>query len=107
MQNDPDWTGGISELVKVCALASAFEVPVVAHGHSLWRCTTLRSIPTTVPYVEYLIRNQEVKQCLQKTVYRPEKGTIAVPDAPGLGIELDMDKIERMEPVSIGVARSG
>ncbi len=30
-----------------------------------------------------------------------------MPDAPGLGIELDMDKIERMEPVSIGVARFG
>ncbi|MDI9547251.1 MAG: enolase C-terminal domain-like protein [Chloroflexota bacterium] len=109
LQNDPDWTGGISELVKVCALASAFEVPVVAHGHSLLPAlhNAAAQSPTTVPYVEYLIRNQEVKQCLQKTVYRPEKGTIAVPDAPGLGIELDMDKIERMEPVSIGVARSG
>ncbi len=109
LQNDPDWTGGISELVKVCALASAFEVPVVAHGHSLLPAlhNAAAQSPTTVPYVEYLIRNQEVKQCLQKTVYRPEKGTIAVPGAPGLGIELDMDKIERMEPVSIGVARSG
>ena len=35
LQNDPDWTGGITELVKVCALASAFEVPLIAHGHSL------------------------------------------------------------------------
>ena len=35
LQNDPHWTGGISELVKVCALASAFDVPVVAHGHGL------------------------------------------------------------------------
>ncbi len=35
LQNDPDWTGGISELTKVCALASSFETPVVAHGHSL------------------------------------------------------------------------
>ncbi len=76
LQNDPDWTGGISELVKVCALASAFEVPVVAHGHSLLPAlhNAAAQSPTTVPYVEYLIRNQEVKQCLQKTVYRPEKG---------------------------------
>ena len=35
LQNDPDWTGGISEQMKICALASAFETPVVAHGHSL------------------------------------------------------------------------
>ena len=109
LQNDPDWTGGISELVKVCALASAFEVPVVAHGHSLLPALHVAASqsPTIVPYVEYLIRNQEVKQCLHKTVYRPEEGAIAVPDAPGLGIVLDIDKIERMEPVSVGVTRSG
>ncbi|MFN2155047.1 MAG: enolase C-terminal domain-like protein, partial [Anaerolineae bacterium] len=26
LQVDPDWTGGVTELVKICALASAFEV---------------------------------------------------------------------------------
>jgi len=35
LQNDPDWTGGITELVKVATLAATFEVPLVAHGHSL------------------------------------------------------------------------
>ena len=34
VQTDPDWTGGITELVKICTLASAFEVPTIAHGHS-------------------------------------------------------------------------
>ena len=93
LQNDPDWTGGISELVKVCALASAFEVPVVAHGiRCCRRCKRRGQSPTTVP-VEYLIRNQEGKQCLQKAAYRPEKGTIAVPDAPGLGIELTWTRL--------------
>lgn len=107
LQNDPDWTGGISELVKVCALASAFEVPVIAHGHSLLpalHVATAQS-PTATPYVEYLVRNQEVKQALQTKVYRPEKGYIAAPDAPGLGIELDGSRIERMEPVTVGVHR--
>ena len=35
VQTDPDWSGGIIELVKICALASSFSTPVVAHGHSL------------------------------------------------------------------------
>ncbi len=108
LQNDPDWTGGISELVKVCALASAFEVPVIAHGHSLLPALHVAAAqsPTTVPFVEYLIRNQEMKQCLHTQVYRPEDGMIAVPEAPGLGLALDMEKIERMEPVSVGVTRA-
>src|SRR5690606_28870202 len=25
LQNDPDWTGGITELTRICALASAFD----------------------------------------------------------------------------------
>lgn len=109
LQNDPDWTGGISELVKVCALASAFEVPVIAHGHSLLpalHVATAQS-PTATPYVEYLVRNQEVKQALTTRVYRPENGSIAAPDTPGLGIELDTSRIERMESVSVGVLRGG
>jgi L-rhamnonate dehydratase len=39
LQTDPDWTGGISELVKICALASSFDVPVVTVTRSSPRCT--------------------------------------------------------------------
>ena len=55
LQNDPDWTGGISELTKVCALASSFETPVVAHGHSLLPALHVAGAqsPATVPFVEY------------------------------------------------------
>jgi L-alanine-DL-glutamate epimerase-like enolase superfamily enzyme len=35
VQTDPDWTGGITEQVKICDLASSFNIPVIAHGHSL------------------------------------------------------------------------
>ncbi|RME64924.1 MAG: mandelate racemase/muconate lactonizing protein, partial [Caldilineae bacterium] len=64
LQNDPDWTGGISELVKICALASAFETPVIAHGHSLLPALHVAGAqsPATVPMVEYLICHQPMKQ---------------------------------------------
>jgi L-alanine-DL-glutamate epimerase-like enolase superfamily enzyme len=35
IQSDPDWCGGISELVKICTLASAYGRQVIPHGHSL------------------------------------------------------------------------
>ncbi len=99
LQTDPDWTGGISELVKICALASAFDVPVVAHGHSLLAALHVAGSqsPTTVPFVEYLVRHQETKQFFHKPIYRPEDGALRLPDLPGLGLVLDMDKIETMD----------
>jgi L-alanine-DL-glutamate epimerase-like enolase superfamily enzyme len=99
LQNDPDWTGGISEQMKICALASAFEIPVIAHGHSLLPALHVAGAqsPSTVPYVEFLLRYQEVKQFFQQTIYRPENGSVTLPDLPGLGLVLDEARIERRE----------
>lgn len=99
VQTDPDWTGGITELVKICALASAFEATVVAHGHSLLAALHVAGAqpPSTVPYVEYLFRSQARKQAFHKPVYTPESGDIRLPDLPGLGLVLDEDKIEKRE----------
>jgi L-alanine-DL-glutamate epimerase-like enolase superfamily enzyme len=102
LQNDPDWTGGISELVKICSLASSFEVPLVAHGHSLLAALHVAGAqsPTTVPYVEYLVNSQPGKQFFFKPTYAPEEGAVKLPDLPGLGLVLDETKIERRERVS-------
>ena len=102
LQNDPDWTGGISEQVKICALGSAFETPVIAHGHSLLPALHVAGAqsPATVPLVEYLIRYQEAKQYFHRTIYRPEQGVVGLPSAPGLGIELDEAKVETRAEVT-------
>lgn len=99
LQNDPDWTGGISEQMKVCTLGSAYEVPVIAHGHSLLPALHVAGAqsPATVPYVEFLVRNQEVKQFFQATIYRPENGAVTLPALPGLGLVLDESRIEKRE----------
>ncbi|GIV78069.1 MAG: dehydratase [Litorilinea sp.] len=104
LQNDPDWTGGITELVKVCALASAFETPVVAHGHSLLAALHVAGAqsPAAVPFVEYLIRAQESKQFFHKPIYRPQDGVVALPELPGLGLVLDEEKVEERTPLSWG-----
>ncbi len=96
LQNDPHWTGGISELVKVCALASSFDVPVVAHGHGLLAALHVAASQSaaTVPFVEYLLGHQEFIQRFQTPSYRPDRGSIALPAGPGLGFALDEAKIE-------------
>ncbi len=99
VQADPDWTGGISELVKLAALASAFDIPLIPHGHSLLPALHVAAAmsPATVPMVEYLIRHQGHKQFFHGPILRPEGGMILLPDIPGLGIVLDEGSIERRE----------
>jgi L-alanine-DL-glutamate epimerase-like enolase superfamily enzyme len=96
VQSDPDWCGGISELVKICALSSAFDVPVVAHGHSVLPALHMAASqsPSVVPYVEFLIRHQAYKQHFHKEFVSPVKGDLALPNTPSLGFELDDSKIE-------------
>lgn len=103
LQNDPHWTGGISELVKVCALGSAFDVPTVAHGHGLLAALHVAAAqsPATVPFVEYLLGHQEWIQRFQAPIYRPERGSIALPTAPGLGFALDDAKIQRRRDLEL------
>jgi L-rhamnonate dehydratase len=99
VQADPDWTGGISELVKICALSSAFEVPVIAHGHSLLPALHVAAAqsPQTVPMVEYLVRYQEHKQFFHAPIYRPVHGAVGLPELPGMGLVLDQAKIDARE----------
>jgi L-alanine-DL-glutamate epimerase-like enolase superfamily enzyme len=101
IQTDPDWTGGITELTKICALCSAYELPMIAHGHSLLAALHVAGAQpaTTVPMVEYLIRHQAEKQYFHKPVYAPQNGAVKLPVLPGLGIVLDEEKIEKREKV--------
>ena len=96
VQADPDWTGGISELVKICALVSAYDKPVIPHGHSVLPALHViaSQSPTVCPLLEYLIIFNEQKQWFLKEKYMPEGGSMRLPDKPGLGIVLDEERIK-------------
>jgi L-rhamnonate dehydratase len=96
IQADPDWCGGISEVVKIGVLASAFGRQVVPHGHSIHAAVNVIAAqpPATFPMAEYLLRNQPGKQYFHTEVMRPERGVIALPTAPGLGFTIDDAKVE-------------
>ena len=76
LQTDPDWTGGITEQVKICHLASSYDIPVIAHGHSLLPALHIAAAqsPAVVPMVEYLTNFQPVKQAPLKTMLEPIHG---------------------------------
>ena len=96
VQTDPDWCGGITEQVKICSLASAFDVPVVAHGHSLLPALHIAAaLPASVvPQVEFLVQFQPAKQHFHAPYREPVDGSLDLPAEPGLGLVLDEAKID-------------
>ncbi len=96
VQADPEWCGGVSELVKICTLATLFDVHVVPHGHGLHAAlhVVASQPPLTCPLVEYLIHKMQSYYFFEKHQLRPVNGKIALPERPGFGIELDESRME-------------
>jgi L-rhamnonate dehydratase len=102
VQPDIYWCGGITETLKVCAIASTYDLPVVPHGHSTNATAHLiASQPASLcPILEYLIKWNVIHQWFLKTPLTPENGVVRLPDTPGLGMDLDESKIEEQRPLS-------
>lgn len=96
LQADPDWCGGISELVKIGTLASAYGRHLIPHGHSTYAAAHVIASqpPTTFPMGEYLVRHQPAAQHFHTHALIPEGGAITIPDLPGLGIAIDDAKVD-------------
>ncbi len=102
LQADPDWTGGISELAKICVLASAYDRPVVPHGHSTLPALHViaSQSPAVCPLLEFLMVHNPPKQWFHTYQVRPAGGQVPLPTMPGLGIELDETRILRRQALS-------
>lgn len=102
LQPDIYWAGGITEMLKICALASAYDIPVIPHGHSTPATMHLIAAQpvTTCPLVEYLIKWNEVHQFFLKNPVKPVNGVVQLTTTPGIGMELDEDKIVEQREVS-------
>jgi L-alanine-DL-glutamate epimerase-like enolase superfamily enzyme len=95
VQADPDWCGGISEMLKIAALCSSYDVPVCPHGHSLHAALHLAAAlpPPVLPQVEFLMLHQRHKQKFMQGYLEPHNGALLPPDSPGLGIAIDPAKV--------------
>jgi L-rhamnonate dehydratase len=98
-QPDTYWAGGISEMIKIAALASAYDVQLIPHGHSVPANANFSFAQpvTLVPMLEYLAKWNILHQWFLKDPVHPVDGVVSPPTAPGLGMDLDEDKIESRE----------
>ncbi|HWB83077.1 MAG TPA: enolase C-terminal domain-like protein [Bryobacteraceae bacterium] len=97
VQADPEWCGGISELVKIIDIASVHDAQVIPHGHSLHAALNVvaSQSPMTCPLAEYLVLKMQSYYHFEKDAPRPVRAHFTLPDRPGFGIELDASKIEK------------
>lgn len=95
-QPDPAWSGGVSETLKICALASAYDVKVALHN-SLPPVAVHLSFAfnsALVSLIEYLVIVNEASQFFFKNPLYPVDGFFTPSDIPGAGMDLDESKIE-------------
>ena len=103
VQADPEWCGGVSELVKIATLCSAFDAQLIPHGHSIHAAMHVSAAqsPMTCPLNEYLILKMQSYYHFEKNPPTPVNGQIALSERPGFGIELDASKASRMDVVKL------
>ena len=96
VQADPEWCGGVSELVKIGTVASLHDVPVFPHGHSLRAAahTIFAQSPMTFPLGEYLVIKMRHYHHFEKTPAVVERAHMALPMGAGFDVGLDEGKVE-------------
>jgi L-alanine-DL-glutamate epimerase-like enolase superfamily enzyme len=95
VQADPEWCGGVSELVKICHIASVYDAQVIPHGHCLHAAlhVVASQSPMTCPLVEYLYSKMQSYYHFEKSAPVPVNGRIALPERPGFGIEFEPARV--------------
>jgi L-alanine-DL-glutamate epimerase-like enolase superfamily enzyme len=101
-QPDIGRVGGLTEALRVSKMAQAEGVVVIPHlwktGISIAAAVHLAAVTSNCPYIEYLpaeLSESPLRRELLTTEPSMESGEIAVPTAPGLGIELNREALAR------------
>jgi L-alanine-DL-glutamate epimerase-like enolase superfamily enzyme len=101
-QPDIGRVGGLTEALRVSKMAQAEDVIVIPHlwktGISIAAAVHLAAVTSNCPYIEYLpaeLSESPLRRELLTIEPSMESGEIAVPTAPGLGIELNRDALAR------------
>lgn len=99
LQPDPAYCGGITEAMRIATLASSFNLRLAPHLWAGAPCFfaglhVLAAAPAGY-IVEFSLGANPMIHSLSRAPVRVEGGTIAVPDGPGLGLEMDTEVIAR------------
>ena len=102
VQPDVTKVGGISEQRRIAWLAHDFGVKYVGHGWNtalgLAADLQLASAFPDTDLVEFIGGSPYVDGILQQPFILDDEGCLTIPNLPGLGVELDREKVARYAP---------
>lgn len=97
VQPDVTKVGGISEERRIAWMAQENGVQFIPHGWNtavgLAADLQLASAFAETDFVEYLTGSPYIDDIVTKPWHLDDDGMLAIPDNPGLGIEIDIDKL--------------
>lgn len=107
-QPDIGRVGGLTEAMRVCELARQRGVTVVPHawktGVSIAAAAHMAAVTPHCAFIEFLpaeLCESALRRELVRRGPQMVDGAIQLPDAPGLGVELDRDALERFKEAAI------
>ncbi|HTN10353.1 MAG TPA: mandelate racemase/muconate lactonizing enzyme family protein [Acetobacteraceae bacterium] len=102
VQPDVTKVGGISEQRRIAGLAYDFGIKYVGHGWNtalgLAADLQLAAAHPDCDLVEYIGGSAYVDNIMRTPFQLDEDGMLPIPDTPGLGVQLDPDKLARYSP---------
>src|SRR5262249_36631256 len=100
VQVDLTRCGGFTEAMKIASLAADRGLPVVNHGFTTYLNVAaalhfLASVPNTLGLLEFVVEEGTTLRHSISEPLRSWEGRVAVPAAPGLGLELNENGIAK------------
>lgn len=92
VQTDGTRAGGYTEMLKIAALSQAWNLKFAPHAMEHMHSHLISAVPNAL-FLERLLMFEELTNALYLNAPTPENGYLPIPDAPGLGLMLNMDFI--------------
>lgn len=96
LQLDGTRAGGFTEMLKIAALAQAFNVKFAPHAMENIHIHLVSAFGNA-PFLERLKLFEGITEQVFLDAPKPEKGYMAIPELPGLGLILNMDFINEYD----------
>ncbi|MEP7083235.1 MAG: mandelate racemase/muconate lactonizing enzyme family protein [Betaproteobacteria bacterium] len=96
LQLDGARAGGYTEMLKIAAIAQAWNIPIAPHAMEHMHLHLAAAVPNVL-FVERLLLFETLTARTFVNAPMPKNGYMEVPDLPGMGLTLDMDYIRDQE----------
>jgi L-alanine-DL-glutamate epimerase-like enolase superfamily enzyme len=100
VQPDLGFVGGLGEALRIVHHADAYNITAAIHtggsvGPSLAASWHLAAATNSVRWLEHVVASRKIQHELLVEPFTPSNGLVPIPTAPGLGLNIDLDRLQR------------